>query len=163
MATDEDLLTVFHKSVPPERLSMLREDLLDFRKSGLKHQEAADRFSAGLDKVVDVLLILVLKFGRATSMIIAMIVILGLCCVTLVVSTIHVMTLKYDVADLIRRQEAFARVQERLEKATNSTQEQVSSTNKKIEETQATIEAAPKIEIDKKTGKPKIVVPEKPQ
>lgn len=161
----DDPLSSTLGSTSPERLKQLKEELFD---SSSKHMEAANRFQAGLDKVIDVLLILVLKFGRATTMLLANGIFSIICLVTLVVATVQIMSLRSEMKDLMDRQEEFAKSQQRIERTTNDTQKQVTTASKQVEETSAKVdtvaETAPKVELDPKTGKAKLVVtvPPKP-
>lgn len=154
-------------SIPPEKLQEMRrhteDELEKLKTSGSIHVEAANRFQAGLDKVTDVLLILVMKFGRATAMLLAIGIVLVLNLAMLVIATVQSVTIRTQMTDLQERQEDFARSQKRLERTTTDTQDKVDSTSKKVDETQQKVEsaaeAAPKVEVDTKTGKAKLVVP----
>jgi hypothetical protein len=152
------------ESIAPDKLSEMKDRLSkELETSGSKHAEAAARFQAGLDKVIDVLLILVLKFGRATTMLLVMGILNIICVVTLIVATVHVTALRSEVRDLMDHQEEFARSQKRIERTTTETKQDVATTSQKVSETQAKVEtaaeAAPKVEVDAKTGKAKLVVP----
>jgi len=158
-----DPLTTTIESIAPERLDAMKEDLFkNLEKSGTKHVEAATKFQAGLDKVVDVLLILVLKFGRATAVLIVLGVLNIICLTVNVVATVQLTTLRVQVRDLMNQQEDFARSQKRIEKTTSETKQDVATTSKKVAESNArvetAVEAAPKVEVDTKTGKAKLVV-----
>ncbi len=156
----DDPLSNITNSIPPDKLEAMRGEMVDFQASGAKHVEAATKFQAGLDKVIDVLLVLVMKFGRATSVLVLGGIVLVISLVVLVVSTIQIVQLRSDVRDLLDRQEAFAQSQDRVEKTTHETQEKVESTGKAVEATQEKVEAStPKIEVDVRTGKAKLVVP----
>jgi cell division protein FtsL len=161
----EDPLSRTINSIPPEKLEVLREEMFDFRTSGSKHVEAAHKFQSGLDKVTDVLLILVMKFSRSTTVLLIAGLFNLVLLITLIICTVNILMLRSEMRDLMDRQESFARSQSRIEKTTNETQEKVASTSKAVEETQAKVEAAPKIELDRKTGKAKLVVqvPPKPR
>jgi hypothetical protein len=154
-----DPLTNTVNSVPPEKLDNMRDEMFIFRTTSAQHIEAANKFQAGLDKVVDVLLVLVMKFGRATSVLILGGLVLVINLVALVVVTVQIFSLRSEVQDLLDRQEAFSRSQERIEKTANVTQQKVEATQQKVE---TAVEAAPKIEVDKKTGKAKLIVPAQP-
>jgi hypothetical protein len=116
----------------------------------------------GLDKIVEVIGILVLKFGRATSALIAVGIMLVLCLVTLVTSMVQSMVIRSEMRDLLDRQELLIKSQGRLEKASSSTQKVLTDTLQKVVETQAKIETVaettPKIKVDSKTGKTKLVI-----
>jgi hypothetical protein len=146
-------------SVPPDKLETMREEMFSFRTSGAQHIEAANKFQAGLDKVIDVLLVLVMKFGRATSVLILGGLVLVVNLVSLVVVTIQIFSLRSEVRDLLDRQESFSRSQERIEKTANATQEKVEATQAKVD---TAVETSPKIEVDKRTGKAKLIVPATP-
>jgi cell division protein FtsL len=154
-------------SIPPEKLAEMRrhtEDELDkLKASGSIHVEAANRFQAGLDKITDVLLILVMKFGRATTVLLIVGGLNIVLLVALIISLVNILSLRSEARDLLDRQEEFARSQKRLERTTNDTQEKVDTTSKRIEETQhkvdTAVESAPKVEVDSRTGKAKLVVP----
>jgi uncharacterized protein YlxW (UPF0749 family) len=154
-------------SIPPEKLQEMRrnteDELEKLKTSGSIHVEAANRFQAGLDKVTDVLLIRVMKFGRATNMLLAIGILLVVNLLMLVIATVQSVTIRTQMTELLDRQEEFARSQKRLERTTTDTQEKVDSTSKKVDETQLKVdsaaEAAPKVEVDTKTGKAKLVVP----
>lgn len=165
----DDPLSNTINSIPPDKLDAMRGEMFDFKTGGLKHLEAANKFQAGLDKVIDVLLVLVMKFGRATSALILGGIVLVVCMFALVIVTIQIFSLRSEVRDLLDRQEEFSRSQKRIEKTSNETQEKVESTGKAVEETQekvkAAVDASPKVEVDKRTGKAKLVVsvPPKPR
>ena len=154
-------------SIPPEKLAEMRrhteDELEKLKTSGSIHVEAANRFQAGLDKVTDVLLILVMKFGRATNMLLAIGILLVVNLAMLVIATVQSVTIRTQMTDLQDRQEDFARSQKRLERTTNDTQVKVDSTSKKVDETQQKVdsaaESAPKVEVDTRTGKARLVVP----
>lgn len=168
MADKETTLDTTINSIAPERLDAMKDSFFtELKESGSKHVEAATRFQAGLDKVIDVLLILVLKFGRATTM---QLVNGGLniaCLVTLIIATVQITTLRSEVKDLMFKQEEFAKSQKRIEKTTSETQQDVATASQKVAETKAKVDdvaaTAPKVELDTKTGKAKLVVqvPEK--
>lgn len=159
----DDPLSNTINSIPPEKLDVMREEMFDFKTSGVKHVEAANKFQNGLDKVTDVLLILVMKFGRATTVLLIAGLFNLILLITLVICTVNILSLRSETQDLLDRQESFARSQSRIEKTTNDTQEKVTSTSKTVEETQAKVEAAPKLELDRKTGKAKLVVQVQPK
>jgi hypothetical protein len=159
----EDPLVRTINSIPPEKLEGMREEMFDLRTSGSKHVEAANKFQNGLDKVTDVLLILVMKFSRSTTVLLIAGLFNFVVLVALVICTVNILLLRSEMRDLLDRQESFARSQSRIEKTTNATQEKVDSTSKTVEETQAKVEAAPKIELDRKTGRAKLVVQVSPK
>lgn len=146
-------------SVPPDKLENMREEMFSFRTSGAQHIEAANKFQAGLDKVIDVLLVLVMKFGRATSVLILGGILLVVNLVALLIVTVQIFSLRSEVRDLLDRQETFSKSQERIEKTANETQEKVEATQAKVD---TAVEATPKIEVDKRTGKAKLIVPAQP-
>lgn len=125
--------------------------------SSAKHLEAAAKFEAGMDKVVDVLLMLVLKFGRATTAQIVSLFILFVCLITLVITTINVSYLRGEVKDLMRQQESLMQAQKRIERTTTETKKDMADTSLRMT---AAAQSAPKIEVDQKTGKAKLVVDE---
>jgi cytoskeletal protein RodZ len=106
--------------------------------------KAADKFVAGLDAVTNVLLTLVLKFGRATSMLVVVTGVLILCLVSLVIAVGQVFTIKSQLHELLEKHEDLSRAQARIEKSTQATQ--------------AVVETQPKITVDE-TG-PKLVTKE---
>lgn len=165
----DDPLSNTINSIPPEKLDVMRDEMFDFKTSGGKHIEAANKFQAGLDKVTDVLLVLVLKFARATTVLLIAGIFNIVLLTTLIICTVNILSLRSEVRGLLDRQEEFARSQSRIERTANETQSQVKSTSKTVEETQAKVEtavdSAPKVEVDKKTGKAKLVVqvPAKPR
>ena len=116
----------------------------------------------GLDKIVEVIAILVLKFGRATSVLLAIGGLLILCLTVLVISMVQFMTVKSETRSLLDRQEVLIKSQARLEASTMATQNALVEASKKITETQARVEtvaeATPKIKVDSKTGKTKLVI-----
>lgn len=141
-----DPLSKALKSVTPDELEAMRlkfQEEMD--KSSAKHAQAAERFSAGLDKVVDVMLILVLKFGRATTMLLVIGALNIVCLLMMVISTIQMTSVNSQVHDLVMQQESFAASQKRLEKTTTDSSQEVV---KKVEETKAklddVVDAAPK-------------------
>ena len=161
-----DELTKAIESIPPAQLDVMRKRFQDeIELSGAVHVAAATKFQAGLDKVVDVLLILVLKFARATSALIAIGFVLIVCLVTLIVATVKVLEVSNQVAEIQQHQDEFSMSQKRIEESTTATQKQVDSTNQKIDATQAkvdtVVDSAPKVEVDARTGRAKIVIPAK--
>lgn len=135
------------------------QTLKDDQDRNSLHMEAANRFQAGLDHVVNVLLMLVLKFGRASTLLVVMGAINSACLVFLVICTVQIATLRSEMRDLLDRQEVLAKSQVRIEKAAQDTNEKVDQTNQKVE---IAVEQQPKIEVDAKTGKAKIVVKKPP-
>jgi len=154
-----DSLTKTLESIPPEQLDAMRARFKqEVETSGAMHVQAATKFQAGLDKVVDVLLILVLKFGRATSALLAIGVVLIVCLITLIIATVKILELSSQVADIAHHQEEAALSTQRIEKATTDTQKQVDTTSKNLEAKVDTVVAgAPQVEVDSK-GKAKIVI-----
>lgn len=122
----------------------------------------------GLDKMIDVIALLVLKFGRATTALIGVGSLLILCLITLVISMAQSMVIRNEVRDLLDRQELLIKSQARLEKTMTATQLVLTDTLEKVVETQAKVEtvaeSTPKIKVDSKTGKTKLVIqkPEQP-
>lgn len=121
-----------------------------------------DKELTGLDKMIEVIALLVLKFGRATTALIAVGVLLIFCVVALIVSMAQTIVLRNQMRDLLDRQELLVKSQVRLEKTMTSTQLVLTDTLHKVVETQAKIEtvaeATPKITVDSKTGKPRLVM-----
>ncbi len=168
MDEKEEALDTTIASMAPGKLEALKDVVFrDFEVSGSKHVEAATKFQAGLDKVVDVLLILVLKFGRASTMLLVLGLLNVACVITIIVTTVQIAVLRSEVGDLMDRQEEFAKSQKRIEKTTTETKQDVATTSQKVSETQAkvetAVEAAPKVELDARTGKAKLVVPVPPK
>lgn len=146
------------KSLPPEQQLRMRERFQeDLERSGAKYAEAANKFQAGLEGVTNVMLNLVLNFGRASTLLLVIGAINTLCLIMMVISTIQVTAVKSQMDDLLLKQEASAK---RLEKTTTESNEEVV---KKVEETKAkvdnVVETAPKVKVDARTGKAKLVVP----
>ena len=159
---DDPFHSTIH-SVAPDKLEAMKDALFDFKESGTKHVEAANKFQAGLDKVIDVLLILVMKLGRASAFQIAAGAVQVVCLVALIISTVQILSLRSEVRDLLHRQEEVAKSQKRIEKATSETQEKLATTSETVKETQETVrkveQTAPQVEIDKRSGKAKLVLP----
>jgi hypothetical protein len=154
----DDPLSKAINSIPPEKLEAFKEDLFDFKTGGMRHIEAANKFQAGLDKVIDVLLVLVMKFGRATTVLVVAGIVALVNLIALLVVTINIFVLRSEVRDLLYQQEDFARSQRRIERTATETQEKVESTGKAVEATKTAVETVPKVELDRKTGKAKLVV-----
>jgi len=163
----ENPLNEIIRSIPPDKLEDMRAEMSNFEQGSRTHVEAANQFRTGLDKVIDVLLILVLKFGRATSVLLAVGILMTLGTVILVVNTIQAVQLRSDVAALLDQQEQFARSQKRLEKtaAENQarTQRSVEATRDQIKSVETQIEKTPRIEVDQHTGRARLVVPKSSQ
>lgn len=168
MSEKNDPLSSTLGSVVPEKFEAMKDSFFksieafkSLEESGSKQVEAANKFQAGLDKVVDVLLILVMKFGRASTMLLANGIVTLICLVALIIAIVQVTSLRFEVKDLLDRQEAFSRAQDRIEKTTTETKNDVANTNQKVSETQAKVDdvaqASPKVEVDK-NGKAKLVV-----
>lgn len=117
---------------------------------------------AGLDRIVEVIARLVLKFGRATSALLAIGGLLILCLIILIVSMVQFITIRNEMRDLLDRQELLIKSQARLEKSALATQVVLEETQKKVSETQAKVEtvaeSTPKIKVDSKTGKTRLVI-----
>jgi len=159
MTDKEDSLIKAIGSISEGQLDVMRKRFHDeIELSGALHVEAASKFQAGLDKVVDVLLILVLKFGRATTMLIVLGLLNVVCLVINVIATVQVASTRSEVRDLVERQEEFASSQKRIETSTTATQKTIDATQAKVD---SVVEASPKIEVDAKTGKAKIIIPTK--
>lgn len=137
----EHLLELQQKTNPLELESAKKTVLFELEKTdNLPHTlKAAEKFGLGLDSVTDVLLILVLKFGRATSVLIAIGGLLIVCLLGLVISLVNVAALSSQMADIQLKQEEIARLQVRIETKTTETKEKVDSTEKKIVETQEAV------------------------
>ncbi len=117
---------------------------------------------AGLDRVVEVIARLVLKFGRATSALLVIGGLLIICLTVLIISMVQFITVRNEMRDLIDRQELLIKSQARLEKSALATQAILEETQKKVSETQARVEtvaeSTPKIKVDSKTGRTKLVI-----
>lgn len=129
----------------------------DLEASHAKHKVAADKFEAGLDKVIDVLLMLVLKFGRATTAQIISLVVLLACLVTVVITTINISYLRSEIRSLMYHQEELMQAQKRIEKNTTDTKKDTATMSQRVSEV---ADATPKIEVDQ-NGKAKLVLDEK--
>jgi len=122
----------------------------DIKRTG----EIASQFIEGLDKIQDVLLVLVLKFGRSTTMLLA--VLLGLIPVT----TLLIWNLtvgygqQYDTKELIRQLESIQREQRGILRQVNEAVSRATAAEAKAKEAK---EAAPKVVMDE-AGNAKLVV-----
>jgi type II secretory pathway pseudopilin PulG len=159
----DDTLNKTIESVRPEKLENMRQTFQrELEMSGAIHVEAAQKFQAGLDKVVDVLLILVLKFGRATTALLAIGFVILISLVTMIIATVKIIELSSAVAEIQQHQEEASLSAQRIEKATTDTQKQVDTTSKKIDDTQAKVDSVaastPQVEVDSRTGKAKLVI-----
>lgn len=141
-------------STDSDKIAEMKHNM-DLEVSTSRHLEAAQRFEAGMDKVVDVLLMLVLKFGRATTAQVVNLFLLFMCLLILVISTINVSYLRDEVKDLMYQQEDLMRAQKRIEQTTEATKKDVATTSEQVTKV---AEATPKIEVDEKTGKAKLIV-----
>ena len=74
-----------------------------------------------LDKVVDVLLILVLKFGRATSALLAIGILLVVCLVTLIIAAVKVLEVSSQLAEIQQHQDEFSISQKHIEESSDLT------------------------------------------
>lgn len=110
----------------------------------------------GLDKIVEVLTRLVLKFGRAITALQVVGVLLIICLIALVISVGQTAAIRTDMRDLIIRQEALMISQNRSEKALKDTLDKVLETRDRIENVAAT---TPRVKIGD-NGKPRIVIPQ---
>ncbi len=141
-------------STDSDKIAEMKHNM-DLEMGTSRHLEAAQRFEAGMDKVVDVLLMLVLKFGRATTAQVVNLFLLFVCLLILVISTINVSYLRDEVKDLMYQQEDLMRAQKRIEQTTEATKKGVDTTSQQVTKV---AEATPKIEVDEKTGKAKLIV-----
>lgn len=145
----------------PEQQQRMRERFeADLQRSGAAHVEAARKFQAGLEGVTNVMLNLVLNFGRASTLLLVIGATNILCLIMMVISTVQAVSIRSQVDDLLMKQESLVVSQRQLEKSTTEATEEVS---KKVDETKAIVETAPKIKVDAKTGKAKLVGPADPK
>lgn len=138
-------------SLPPESdPSPPSVDFRDLRTTG----QIASQFNQGLDKVTDVLLLLVLKFGRASSLLVGVLVGIAICIIALVWNTAYLAATRSDVADAQAQQEEILRKQEEILKQTQEAYNSVMDAKKVAEEA---AEAAPAVVVDE-DGRAKLII-----
>jgi ABC-type multidrug transport system fused ATPase/permease subunit len=72
-------------------------DINDLKNTG----EIASRFNQGLDKVTDVLLILILKFGRASSMLVVVLAGIAIAITVMAINTVYLVSTRSDIESLL--------------------------------------------------------------
>lgn len=135
---------------PPARPSMTDVDLEGLRKTG----EIAVQFTQGLDNISDVLLVLVLKFGRATNMMRAMLVGLAVALLVLISCVVLILDQKNENHALLNEMLAIKLQQERM---VHSVMEAKTKVDSAAQEAAEAREAAPKVVLDE-AGKAKLLV-----
>src|SRR5512142_715347 len=124
---DPKLLDRTIHSVSPKQLEEAENRVSLLGIAGEMHVAAANKFEAGLDKVINVLLVLVLKFGRATTALVAVGTLLFFCLLLLVYSTVNIVVLSSQIQDLQAKQDALIQSQNRLEKTAKATERELST------------------------------------
>lgn len=117
--------------------------------------KAARQFEQGMDAVTDVLLTLVLKFGRATTWLVGMGALLVVCIIVLIVSLVNIGTLSSQVADLQMSQHEIARIQRNIERKTNETSTKVLQTEQRVRQTAEAVDKAKAIVVPTPSDKGK--------
>lgn len=136
-------------SLPPEG-GPPSVDFRELRTTG----EIASQFNQGLDKVTDVLLLLVLKYGRASSLLVGVLVGIAICIVALVWNTAYLAATRADVAETQMKQEEILQKQSEI---LRKTKEAYSSAMEAKEVAEAAAAAAPAVVVDEK-GKATLII-----
>lgn len=141
-------------SLPPDRgPSDNAPPSVDFRELRTTG-EIASQFNQGLDKVTDVLLLLVLKYGRAASLLVGVLVGIAICIVALIWNTAYLAATRADVAEAQMKQEEILQKQSETLK---QTREAYSSAMEAKEVAEAAAAAAPAVVVDE-DGKAKLII-----
>lgn len=152
----EELSDIIKNLTPEQQLRMRERFGADLEQSGAKYVDAANKFQAGLEGVTNVLLNLVLNFGRASTLLLVIGGINVVCLVMMVISTIQMISVKSQVDDLLMKQESFAVSQRRFDQSNEEVVKKVEETKAKIDDV---AETSPKVKVDSKTGRPRLVLP----
>lgn len=156
-------------SIPPGKLEASRKRVSEEIQhqqgeeaeapSSTAHLLAADRFTQGLDVVSDVLILLVGRFQKTTTLLVLGGILQLMCVVALVGATIGLNSVKEKVELLQAKQEEFAKSQQRLEKTTTETQKKVETTEKKVDDAATKFDEQPKLSVvEDSKGKPKVII-----
>jgi len=138
------------ESDPPSERT--RASLVDINRTG----EIADKFMSGLDKISDVLLILVLKFGRATSLLLGVLMILGVAICFLIWNVIMIYNTRMDMAELMDQVQEVQKKQGDTIVRAEAAEKRAEAAEEKAAEA---AEAAPKIVVDE-AGRARLIVKE---
>lgn len=138
-------------SLPPDSDSS--PPSVDFRELRTTGQ-IASQFNQGLDKVTDVLLLLVLKFGRASSLLVGVLVGIALCIIALIWNTAYLAATRADIAEAQIKQEEVLKQQEEILKRTKEAYNSAMEAKQTAEEAAKT---APSVVVDE-DGKAKLLI-----
>lgn len=137
-------------SVPPSP-DVDRISVEDLKKTGA----IASDFMRGLDRISTVLMVLVLKFGRASNMMRAVLVGMAIGIILFGMALMASYGINSKLEQIIQTQETLIR-------KVDETAEQAADASKRADDARAQArvaeESAPKVVVDKVTGKPKLVV-----
>lgn len=156
-ASEVKVIEVADKSKKPgtTTLSMLHEQNDELAKENDKRTEK-------LDMITDIQLILVDRFQGLYRTMIAALVVMGLCLVAMVGGLNFGLTLRDQIAGLVKAQSSMLKRQEKLaanaaaiEKSVEATQKSVENTEKSVKEV---AEKVPEVQIDPVTGKTTVLL-----
>ncbi len=135
------------RSISPKALQKARDQVSQVSNTPVEIRVASDserarastaeRFSSGLDAVTDVLLLLVLKFGRATSFLVACGLVLLACLAALIVSIVKISDSTRKSEDVLLQIERIEHDQQGLEKKVIETKSQVDRTARTVDRVEA--------------------------
>jgi len=109
--------------VEPPPHPLVTPDILETSKALNKQALVADKFEAGVDKMTDVLLMLVLKFGRASTFMIATLVLIGVLMIGVTVSVVKQISLSNKLTEASNRMERVENSQKRIAARAKKAQE----------------------------------------
>ena len=117
-----------------------------------------EQFNAGLDVVTDVLLILMMKFGRAANLLrTAVLVLLG-CFVGITVTLVTQHDTASKMEEVALRMERVESQQRYLSLESKETATKVEATKKKVDEAATEIKGQPKLEVIQERGQTKLLI-----
>jgi hypothetical protein len=123
--------------------------------------ETTEQFNAGLDVVTDVLLILMLKFSRAATMVRTAIFVLLGCFIGIAVTLASQHDTAAKMEDVSLRIERVESQQRYLSKETQEAFVKLDQTKKTVDEAANEIKGQPKLEVIQERGKTKLIIKER--
>lgn len=124
----------------------------DLRKAGA----IASDFMAGMEKMTTVLMLLVLKFGRAATAMKVVLALMLLGNIFFVIALVSVYNVNRQLHSIIESQERIVEKQVKQERALQAAEDRAKEAEARA---LAAEEAAPRVVVDEETGRPKLVIP----
>lgn len=135
------------------RPTLRTSDIEDLQKAA----KVADDFMTGMDRIADVLMLLVLKFGRASTLMRAVVLGLMLGVVLLAANIFVVWNISTTQTDIQEKQGKIQEQQAQILSRQRATQQVAGEAKQKAEAAEQKVQKAPEVGVDSK-GRPQLIV-----